>query len=705
MPDGSPVSQPSTPTTGDNSSTASLTSTAVLSATTTTMSTSFVYQPVIQQPKPIDLSCDKEENYRVFVSSWRTFSVLTELDKRPVEYQCAMLKHCVGADCVKVVESNATYSNSSTVDDILEILQAYCIGERNIVHDRYLFNSVTQSGSETFESFYLTLRHKAQHCKFLAMEDDLIRDRIVLGVHCDNTRRKLIAYGNALTLDAALRICRSQELATKAMQDLSAVNRPVSEINALAKASNRQAASKSFTRSQQPKSCGWCGGNRHSREKCPANGKICSACHKANHFAKVCRSSDKPKEVLSTAIAAAEESAADEDDIKVFTYQIDIDALSESASEWSAIVGVDSQLVKFKLDSGADATIIKSTDPCLRNISLLPTNVRLVGPSNHNIQCIGKFEATLTHESRSFVDTIYVIESQNTNLLGRRACHELSLLTCNVKQIHAVNKNIQAQYPALFQGLGCIKGYAYDIKLNDDAIPRSIYTARTVPQPLRNRTKQKLDQMVSQGTISPVTEPTDWCSAMVVVPKSGTDDVRVCVDFTHLNQSVRRELHPMSAVEDSLAQLGQSKIFTKLDANSGFHQIKLTAQSRLLTTFLTPFGRFCYNRMPMGISAASEIFQRCMADMLAGLEGVIIHMDDILIHGTTQQEHDARLEAALTRMERAGMTLNATKCVFSQLSVKYLGHIIDSNEVHPDPVKSRLLWTSRNQAIDRISGV
>ena len=131
--------------------------------------------------------------------------MLTELDKQLVEYQCAMLKFCVGADCVKVNGSNTTYSNSSSVDNILERLQAYCIRERNIIHDRYLFNSLTQSVSETFESFYLALRHKAQHWKFLAIDDDLIRDRIVLGIHCENIRRILIAYGNALIFDTALR--------------------------------------------------------------------------------------------------------------------------------------------------------------------------------------------------------------------------------------------------------------------------------------------------------------------------------------------------------------------------------------------------------------------------------------------------------------------------------------------------------------------
>ena len=65
----------------------------------------------------------------------------------------------------------------------------------------------------------------------------------------------------------------------------------------------------------------------------------------------------------------------------------------------------------------------------------------------------------------------------------------------------------------------------------------------------------------------------------------------------------------MPSVDESLAKLGNSKIFSKLDANSGFWQIPLDEESRLLTTFVTPFGRYCFNRLPFGISSTPEIFQ------------------------------------------------------------------------------------------------
>ena len=113
----------------------------------------------------------------------------------------------------------------------------------------------------------------------------------------------------------------------------------------------------------------------------------------------------------------------------------------------------------------------------------------------------------------------------------------------------------------------------------------------------------------------------------------------------------------------------------------------LSPESRLLTTFLTPTGRFCFNKLPFGISSASEHFQRKMSDLLADIPGVIVYIDDILIFGETQEIHDKKLEEVLSRIQKEGLTLNKAKCKFSQPKIDFLGHIIDENGVIPDPKK------------------
>ena len=103
--------------------------------------------------------------------------------------------------------------------------------------------------------------------------------------------------------------------------------------------------------------------------------------------------------------------------------------------------------------------------------------------------------------------------------------------------------------------------------------------------------------------ISKVNDLTSWCAGMMVVPKpSGA--VRICVD---LNESVLRQTHPIPKVDDTLAQLVGAALFSKLDTNSGFWQIPLAEDSCKLTTFITPFGRCCFNKQPFGISSARAI--------------------------------------------------------------------------------------------------
>ena len=141
-------------------------------------------------------------------------------------------------------------------------------------------------------------------------------------------------------------------------------------------------------------------------------------------------------------------------------------------------------------------------------------------------------------------------------------------------------------------------------------------------------------------------------------------------------------------MDDTLAQLAGAKLFSKLNANSGFWQIPLSPASRLLTTFITPSGRYCFNKLPFGISSTPEHFQKRMSKILAGLDGVVCQMDDVLVFGSNRAHHDARLLAILQRIESAGATLNAQKCVFGVTFVNFLDHVIDQSGIQADPDKT-----------------
>ena len=182
------------------------------------------------------------------------------------------------------------------------------------------------------------------------------------------------------------------------------------------------------------------------------------------------------------------------------------------------------------------------------------------------------------------------------------------------------------RFPKVFKGLGNL-GDEFAIKLKPDAKPFALSTPRNIALPLRPKVAQELAKMENMGVITKVDEPTPWCAGMVVVPKK-SGKVRICVDLKPLNESVLREVHPLPKVDETLAQLSGAKIFTKLDANSGFWQIPLDKSSRLLTTFITPMGRFCFNKLPFGISSAPEHFQKRISAILSGLSGVVCQMGE-----------------------------------------------------------------------------
>ena len=168
-------------------------------------------------------------------------------------------------------------------------------------------------------------------------------------------------------------------------------------------------------------------------------------------------------------------------------------------------------------------------------------------------------------------------------------------------------------------------------------------------------------------------------------------DVRLCVNLKALNESVMREAHPIPKVNSTLTQLAGAAVFSKLDANSGFWQIPLSEDSKLLTTFITPFGRYAFNKLPFGIASAPEIFQKRMNLILEGLDGMVCMMDDILVFGKDHDEHDNRLRKVLERLESANVTLNTSKCEFGKDTVKFLGHIIDDQGVRADPEKTEAI--------------
>ena len=194
----------------------------------------------------------------------------------------------------------------------------------------------------------------------------------------------------------------------------------------------------------------------------------------------------------------------------------------------------------------------------------------------------------------------------------------------------------------------------------------SIPPARRVPVATRDKLKQTLEHLTQQGILTPVTEPTDWISSMVVVTKKN-GILRICLDLKDLNCAVQHEHYPLPTIEDIATYLYGAKLFTVLYVKNGFWHVALDEQSSFLTTFYTPFGHFRWNRMPFGIRSAPEIFQQKMHELIEGLQGVKVVADNFVVVGRgdkmedASRDHDTNLTALLDRYAERGAKLNAAE--------------------------------------------
>ena len=161
----------------------------------------------------------------------------------------------------------------------------------------------------------------------------------------------------------------------------------------------------------------------------------------------------------------------------------------------------------------------------------------------------------------------------------------------------------------------------------------------------------------------------------------------MCLDPRSLNKAILREHYPTKSIEEIAAKLSDAKVFSTLDASSGFWQVKLDDISANLCTFNSPFGRYKFLRLPFGINSTPEVFQRKMTQTFEDIDGCETIADDILIWGRDTQEHDQRLRQVLQRSRDVNLKLNEEKSKIGTTEVSFIGHLLTSKGVKPDPKK------------------
>lgn len=192
------------------------------------------------------------------------------------------------------------------------------------------------------------------------------------------------------------------------------------------------------------------------------------------------------------------------------------------------------------------------------------------------------------------------------------------------------------------------------------------------------------------GVICKETEHTDWVSPIVIVPKKD-GKIRVCLHPIQLNKAIQREHYQLPTRDEIHAKFKAAHYFSKLDARTGFWQMKLDQNSSKLTCFNTPFGRYRFLRLPFGITSAPEIYHRTIHMIYEHIPGCTTMMDDIIVWGSTLQEHNQRLQQVFDASRKSNLKLNREKCVFGVKELTFVGDTISAEGIKPDEAKVKAI--------------
>lgn len=243
-------------------------------------------------------------------------------------------------------------------------------------------------------------------------------------------------------------------------------------------------------------------------------------------------------------------------------------------------------------------------------------------------------------------------------------------------------KKLLKSYEYLFDGsLGTWNTEPIDLELQEDAKP---YHARPFPVPKihEDTLKKEVERLCKLGVLRKVNR-SEWAAPTFIIPKkNGT--VRFISDFRELNKRIKRKPFPIPKIQDLLMKLEGFTYASSLDLNMGYYHIVLTPNARKLCTIVLPWGKYEYNRLPMGVCNSPDIFQEKILELFEGIEFVRAYLDDLLILTKGDwNDHLGKLETVLNRIANAGLKINAEKSFFGRSETEYLGFWITRDGIRP----------------------
>ena len=431
---------------------------------------------------------------------------MTKLEEESEDYQTALLLYTIGDGCAKIFETSSVTEH--TVNSVFEVLEAHCIGDVNIVFQRFKFNSRNQNSDEDFDTYLANLRQLAAKCNFRDLHDELVRDRLILGLQCEDTKRRLLSMQDQ-TLEKAILICRS-ETARTTIRDIQRQSaNAVDEINKTGKQEAvKDSSSKPDTKNIQCKFCG----RKHQckKEFCPAYGKKCKNCGKSNHFAIKCTKRERKANQVDDDSDSVESIDMVESEQLVYT-------IKKTKIFADMKIRSTTKQVSFQIDTGTTVNILP--------IKFMPKDAETVKTpiipklwTSNKIKPVGSARIVIENPSnnKKYRLTFIIVKEDLTPILGLRASEAMNLLTVNndnFKEARVNEITVQSEedivnsFPSVFDdGIGSLPGEQH-LVVNPEIKP-TVNPVRRVPHSLVSDLKRELNKMEDEKVITKVFEPT-----------------------------------------------------------------------------------------------------------------------------------------------------------------------------------------------------